>query len=64
MIKSPYSRFKLMELHSIYNTLINYSDKEPSRFLKGFEATLNYQRINIKPELLKKHVLESKDLSF
>jgi hypothetical protein len=53
-----------MELHSIYNTLINYSDKEPSRFLKGFEATLNYQRINIKPELLKKHVLESKDLSF
>ena len=53
-----------MELFSLYNTLLSFCEFNPKKFLQGFEAQLNYQRINIKSELLQRHIKSSKDLSF
>ena len=53
-----------MELYSLYNTLLSFSEHDPSKFIQGLEAHLNYQRITVKTELLKRHIKESKNLSF
>lgn len=59
-----FPRFKRFELLALYRSLLEYSDNDPAKFMKGFESALSYQRIILKPEIIKKKLWEKEELSF
>lgn len=59
-----YPRFKILELRSLYYSLVKHSQADPAKFLQAFESSLNFQRIMMKPDVIKKCLYEQKNFSF
>lgn len=50
----------MLELYSLYKSLLQYCERDPKKFLQAFEASLNYRRIIIKSEIVRKNLFHQK----
>ena len=59
-----YPRFKVLELHSLYESILRHSGSNPQKFIQAFESSLNFQKIMLKNDVIKKSLFEQKKMSF